>query len=84
MAKESIIDLGTREVDARFVHDVIEARLDEILEHIYKEISNNEFYGKIDFFIITGEGLVYFEEIDKKIQEILGKKLSCLKNMTFI
>lgn len=83
MAKESIIDLGTREVDARFVHDVIEARLDEILEHIYKEISNNEFYEKIDFFIITGEGLVYFEEIDKKIQEILGKKVKLFKKHDF-
>lgn len=83
MAKESIIDLGTREVDARFVHDVIEARLDEILDHIYGEISNNQFYKEIDFFIITGEGLVYFEEIDKKIQELLGKKVKLFKKHDF-
>ncbi|MDO4534793.1 MAG: cell division FtsA domain-containing protein [Clostridium perfringens] len=83
MAKESIIDLGTREVDARFVHDVIEARLDEILEHIYEEISNNQFYNDIDFFIITGDGIVYFEEIDTKIQGILGKKVTLFKKDDF-
>lgn len=83
MAKESIIDLGTREVDARFVHDIIEARLDEILEHIYEEISNNQFYNNVDYFIITGDGIVYFEEIDTKIQGILGKKVSIFKKDNF-
>lgn len=83
MAKESIIDLGSREIDARFVHDIIDARLDEILEQIYTEISSNEFYNNIDFLIITGDGLVYFEEIEKKIQDILGKRVKLFKKDDF-
>lgn len=75
MAEDDVIDIGEKEVECRFISEVMDARLDEITEYAYNEIISSGLYEEIDFLVITGEGINYFENIKEKIENKFDKNV---------
>lgn len=75
MIEESCIEVNGKVIPCRFICEIIDARIDEILEYIKQEIINSGIYDDIDLLIISGEGICNFEYLDKKIREKFDKKV---------
>lgn len=75
MVDESIINLGNKEVDSKFIYEIMDARLTEIIEYIHREIQNSGFYDEIDLLFIAGDGISYFENIHDKVKKDTDKKV---------
>lgn len=73
---ESIEDIkvGTTEISKKLFYEVTNARIEEILNHINKELKNTGHYDRICSIILYGDGLSYFEDINEIVNNIFGIK----------
>lgn len=60
---EDIIDIGSSKISKTLYYEVINARLEEVLNYINEEIKNTSFCEGMCSIIIYGNGITYYENI---------------------
>lgn len=68
------IEVGTREISKKLFYEVTNARIEEILNHINRELKNTGHYDRICSIILYGDGLSYFEGINEIVDKIFTIK----------
>lgn len=68
------IEVGTVKVSKELFYEVTEARIEEILNHINIELKKTGHLDRICSIILYGDGVSYFEAINKKVGEIFKVK----------
>ncbi|WP_297519524.1 cell division FtsA domain-containing protein [uncultured Clostridium sp.] len=63
-------------VEADLFYDIINARFEEILNYVKKELEYSGVYDKIENITILGDGIGSFEKINLLIEDILQKKVN--------
>lgn len=63
-------------VEADLFYEIINARFEEILNYLKKELEYLGIYDKIEIITILGDGIGSFEEIDLLIEDVLQKKVN--------
>ncbi|MGL5067047.1 MAG: cell division FtsA domain-containing protein [Sarcina sp.] len=63
-------------IEADLFYDIINARLEEILNYVKKELECLGIYDKIENITILGDGIGLFEEINLLVEEVLQKKVN--------
>lgn len=71
---DDTIEVGTREISKKLFYEVTNARIEEILNHINRELKNTGHYDRICSIILYGDGLSYFEGINEIINNIFTIK----------
>ena len=69
-----LIEIGTVTTSAKLFYEVTSARLEEILKYVNSEIKNTSFCEGLCSIIIYGDGIIYYENIDKLAKEHIEKK----------
>lgn len=77
--KDTII-IGTNEVSKTFLYEVTKARLDEILKLINSKLKNSSYYEDICSIILYGDGITYYENIEKMLNDEFEKKVKAITN----
>lgn len=72
------IEVGTREISKKLFYEVTNARIEEILNHINMELKNTGHYDRICSIILYGDGLSYFEDINKIVNNIFNIKTNII------
>lgn len=72
----SKIDADGNIIEADFFYDVVNARIEEILNYVKKELELSGIYDKIEDIIIFGDGITCFEDIQAYIESILEKNIT--------
>ncbi|NFG62587.1 cell division FtsA domain-containing protein [Clostridium sp. CMCC3677] len=65
------IEVGTLKISKSLFYEVINARIEEILNYINRELKNTGHYDRICSIILYGSGLNYFENISNFVNDIL-------------
>ena len=60
---DDVMDIGSSKVSKSLYYEVINARLDEVLNYINKELKNTSFCEGMCSIIIYGNGITYYENI---------------------
>ncbi|HCW54818.1 MAG TPA: cell division protein FtsA [Clostridium sp.] len=68
------IEVGTVKVSKELLYEVTEARIEEILNHINIELKKTGHLDRICSIILYGDGVSYFEEINKIVGKIFDAK----------
>ena len=68
------IEVGTVKVSKELFYEVTEARIEEILNHINIELKKTGHLDRICSIILYGDGVSYFEEINKIVGKIFDAK----------
>ncbi|MBE6063219.1 MAG: cell division protein FtsA [Clostridium butyricum] len=68
------IEIGTVKVSKELFYEVTEARIEEILNHINIELKKTSHIDRICSIILYGDGLSYFEGINKIVGKIFNVK----------
>ena len=68
------IEVGTVNVSKDLFYEVTNARIEEILNHVHMELKKSGHYDRICSIILYGDGVSYFEAINKKVGEIFKVK----------
>ncbi|MGL4451533.1 MAG: cell division FtsA domain-containing protein [Sarcina sp.] len=63
-------------IEADLFYEIINARFEEILNYLKKELEYLGIYDKIENITILGDGIGSFEEINLLIEEVLHKKVN--------
>lgn len=77
----SQIKSETLEVSKELFFEVINARIEEILNHIHMELKKSGHYDRICSIILYGDGLSYFEDITEFASNILRKNVKVVKGI---
>lgn len=64
------IEIGTLKISKSLFYEVINARVEEILNYINRELKNTGHYDRICSIILYGSGLNYFENINNFVNDI--------------
>ncbi|AOR23199.1 cell division protein FtsA [Clostridium taeniosporum] len=64
------IEVGTLKISKSLFYEVINARIEEILNYINRELKNTGHYDRICSIILYGSGLNYFENISNFVNDI--------------
>ena len=75
------IEVGTVEVSKELFYEVINARIEEILNHIYMELKKSSHYDRICSIILYGDALSYFEDITEIVSRIFEIKAQVIKDI---
>ncbi len=65
------IEVGALKISKSLFYEVINARIEEILNYINRELKNTGHYDRICSIILYGSGLNYFENISNFVNDIL-------------
>jgi cell division protein FtsA len=68
------IEVGTIKVSKELFYEVVNARIEEILNHVNIKLKNTGHYDRICSIILYGDGVSYFEDINE-----VGKKIFKIK-----
>lgn len=66
--------------DVKLYNDVIEARIEQLVELIKDKLSDNNSFTDVQKVFILGNGIVNFEKIGCFIEDILKKKVNIISN----
>ncbi|MBW6409820.1 cell division FtsA domain-containing protein [Clostridium weizhouense] len=72
------IEVGTLKISKSLFYEVVNARIEEILNYINRELKNTGHYDRICSIILYGTGLNYFENINKLVNDILKIKTNVI------
>lgn len=75
------IKSGTLEVSKELFFEVINARIEEILNHIHMELKKSGHYDRICSIILYGDALSYFEDIAEFASNIFKKNVKIVKGI---
>jgi len=75
------IEVGTIKVSKELFYEVTNARIEEILTHINMELKKTGHYDRICSIILYGDGLSYFENINKFVRTIIERKTKIVTKM---
>jgi cell division protein FtsA len=64
------IEVGTIKVAKKLFYEVVNARIEEILNHINIKIKKASHYDRICSIILYGDGINYFEDIEEIVHKI--------------
>ena len=78
--EKDVITIGTSEVSKTFLYEVTKARLDEMLKLINAKLKNSSYYEDICSIILYGDGITYYENIEKMINDEFDKKVKTITN----
>ncbi|SFC71741.1 cell division protein FtsA [Clostridium uliginosum] len=68
------IDVGTLKMSKSLFYEVTNARIEEILNYVNRELKNTGHYNRICSIILYGTGLNYFENISRLVNDIFKIK----------
>lgn len=60
-------------LDTYLIHDIIDARLSEMVELVNKKMIEGDILNTTDMIILTGDGISYYEHIKERIEYITDK-----------
>ena len=75
------IEVGTLEVSKELFYEVVNARIEEILNHINIELKKTGHYDRICSIILYGDALSYFEDIVEIVSRIFKIKTQVIKDI---
>ncbi len=55
-------------LDTYLIHDIIDARLSEIVELVNSKLMERDILNTTDMIILTGDGISYYEHIKERIE----------------
>lgn len=73
------IEVGTIKVSKKLFYEVVNARIEEILSHIYIKLKNTGHYDRICSIILYGDGINYFEDINEIVHKIFKIKTKVIR-----
>ncbi|EGT3614651.1 cell division protein FtsA [Clostridium perfringens] len=71
-------------LDTYLIHDIIDARLSEILEIVKDKLVEKEILNTADMIILTGDGLSYYENIKERMEYIYDKDVRIFTKKQFL
>ncbi|MGN0144964.1 MAG: cell division FtsA domain-containing protein [Clostridium sp.] len=75
------IEVGTIKVSKELFYEVVNARIEEILNHINIELKKTGHYDRICSIILYGDALSYFEDIVEIVSRIFKIKVQVIKDI---
>lgn len=78
--EKDTITIGTSEVSKTFLYEVTRARLDEMLKLINAKLKKSSYYEDICSIILYGDGITYYENIEKMINDEFDKEVKGITN----
>lgn len=75
------IEVGTIKVSKELFYEVVNARIEEILNHINIELKKTGHYDRICSIILYGDALSYFEDIVEIVSRIFKIKIQVIKDI---
>lgn len=79
VGKDTII-IESNNVSKTLFYEVTKARLDEILKLINSKLKNSSYYEDICSIILYGDGMTYYENIEKMLYDEFGKESKAMTN----
>lgn len=76
------VEIGTKSISRKLLHDVIKARIEEILKVTNIELKNSSYFQGFCSIIFYGDGLSYFENINSLVNAELSNKAKIITNRT--
>jgi cell division protein FtsA len=73
------IDVGTVKVSKKLFYEVVNARIEEILNHVNIKLKNTGHYDRIYSIILYGDAVNYFEDIDEIVRKIFKIKTKVIR-----
>jgi cell division protein FtsA len=73
------IEVGTIKVSKELFYEVANARIEEILNHVYTKLKNTGHYDRICSIILYGDGVTYFEDISEIVRKIFKIKTKVIR-----
>lgn len=77
---KDIIEIGNNEVSKTLFYEVVNARLEEMLKLLNSNLKNSSYYEDICSIILYGDGMTYYENIDKIVHNELTEKVEIVTN----
>lgn len=71
-------------LDTYLIHDIIDARLSEILEIVNNKLVEKEILKTTDMIILTGDGISYYEHIKERLEYISDKDVKIFTKKQFL
>lgn len=71
-------------LDTYLIHDIIDARLSEILEIINGKLAEKDILETTDMVILTGDGISYYEHIKERLEYITDKHVKIFTKKQFL
>ncbi|MDZ5252696.1 cell division FtsA domain-containing protein [Clostridium sp. LIBA-8841] len=71
-------------LDTYLIHDIIDARLSEILEIVNNKLVEKEILNTTDMIILTGDGISYYEHIKERLEYISDKDVKIFTKKQFL
>lgn len=71
-------------LDTYLIHDIIDARLSEMLEIINNKLVEKEILNTTDMIILTGDGISYYEHIKERLEYISDKDVRIFTKKQFL
>lgn len=71
-------------LDTYLIHDIIDARLSEILEIINAKLVEKDIIETTDMIILTGDGISYYEHIKERLEYITDKHVKIFTKKQFL
>lgn len=71
-------------LDTYLIHDIIDARLSEMVELVNKKLVEGDILNTTDMIILTGDGISYYEHIKERIEYITDKDVKIFTKKQFL
>ncbi|MGG5462387.1 cell division FtsA domain-containing protein [Clostridium sp. B9] len=71
-------------LDTYLIHDIIDARLSEMLDIVNNKLSENDILSTTDMIILTGDGISYYEHIRERLEYISDKEVKIFTKKQFL
>jgi len=73
------VEVGTVKVSKVLFYEVVNARIEEILDHINIKLKNTGHYDRICSIILYGDGISYFEDINEIVNRVFKIRTRVIK-----
>ena len=71
-------------LDTYLIHDIIDARLSEIVELVNSKLMERDILNTTDMIILTGDGISYYEHIKERIEYTTDKDVRIFTKKQFL
>lgn len=75
-----IMEIGSLVISKTLVHNVVNARLEELFKIINNELKKSSYYQGICSIIIYGDGIVYYQNVNSIVEKEFNKDTKIITN----